>query len=69
MTDFDFPSELETLVLCQWAPHEDGFLRADYPNGAGYMRIRGGLVEYWEVCSNGEDVLTEWRELQGSDND
>ena len=36
----DFPSELETLVLCSWSRDENGVLRAEYPNGAGFMLLR-----------------------------
>jgi|LauGreSBDMM110SN_4_FD.fasta_scaffold643268_1 hypothetical protein len=59
----DFPSELETLVLCSWSRDENGVLRAEYPNGAGFMLLRNETVEYWEVCSDGSFVLVEWREL------
>lgn len=69
MTEFEFPSELETLVLCSWSRDKYGVLRAEYPNGAGFMLLRNETVEYWEVCSNGEFVLAELRELKGSDND
>jgi hypothetical protein len=63
MVDFDFPSELETLVLCSWSRDENGVLRAEYPNGAGFMLLRNETVEYHEVCSDGSFVLVEWREL------
>jgi hypothetical protein len=59
----DFPSELETLVLCSWSRDENGVLRAEYPNGAGFMLLRNETVEYHEVCSDGSFVLVEWREL------
>jgi hypothetical protein len=59
----DFPSELETLVLCDWSRDENGVLRAEYPNGAGFMLLRNETVEYHEVCSDGSFVLVEWREL------
>jgi hypothetical protein len=69
MTDFEFPSELETLVLCNWSRDKNGVLRAEYPNGAGFMLLRGEIVEYYEVCSDGSFELSESRELKGSDND
>ena len=69
MTDFEFPSELETLVLSTWSRDENGVLRAEYPNGAGFMLLRNETVEYWEVCSNGEYVLAERGELKVSVND
>ena len=59
----DFPSELETLVLLKWSRDENGVLRAVYPNGAGFILLRGETAEYWEVCSDGSFVLVEWREL------
>jgi len=59
----DFPSELETLALCNWSRDENGALRSEFPNGAGFMLIRGETVEYWEVCSDGSFELVESREL------
>ena len=63
MVDFDFPSELETLVLCSWSRDENGVLRAEYPNGAGFILLRDETVEYYEVCSDGSHELVECREL------
>jgi hypothetical protein len=63
MVDFDFPSELETLVLCSWSRDENGDLRAVYPNGAGFMLLRGETVEYYDFCNDGSYEMSERREL------
>ncbi len=59
----NFPSELETLLMLDWSSDENGLLRADYPNGAGYVVIRENTAEYYDVCGDGEFVLSETREL------
>jgi hypothetical protein len=59
----DFPSELETLVYLKWSPNENGVLRAVYPNGAGFILLRGETVEYYDFCNDGSHELVESREL------
>ncbi|NBO69867.1 MAG: hypothetical protein EBU66_04140 [Bacteroidetes bacterium] len=59
----NFPSKLETLLMLDWSRDENGLLRADYPNGAGYVLIRDNTAEYYDVCVDGEYVLVETREL------
>jgi hypothetical protein len=59
----DFPSELETLVLCSWSRDENGVLRAVYPNGAGFILLLGETVEYYDFCNDGTYELSERREL------
>ena len=59
----DFPSELETLVLVDWSRDENGVLRAVYPNGAGFILLRGETVEYYDFCNDGSHELVESREL------
>jgi hypothetical protein len=55
----NFPSDLETIAMINdWSRDaETGLLRAEYPNGAGYMLIRDNAVEYYEVCSDGSFKL------------
>jgi hypothetical protein len=59
----DFPSELEMIALCSWSRDENNVLRAVYPNGAGFMLLRGETVEYYDFCNDGSSELVESREL------
>jgi hypothetical protein len=59
----DFPSELETLVYLKWSRDENGVLRAVYPNGAGFILLRGETVEYYDFCNGGSYEFVESREL------
>lgn len=53
-------SEMTELLTRTWSVDENGFMVAEFPNGAGFYRVVGNTVELWLYAGDENELFETW---------
>ena len=53
-------SELNELLTRTWSVDANGFMVAEFPNGAGFYRVVDNTVELWLYDGDENSLLEMW---------